>query len=268
MKYVDGNRMCESLLPALRTIKWTKEGKIAWVILNRPRVLNAVNNQATLDLGRIASALAKDDDIRVVIISGAGRAFCTGIDLKQLSSNLIDARYYARWERALRIFETMPKIVLAAIKEYCLGGGLQLALACDVRIAATNAILGLPAVREALVPGMSTWRLARYVGLGRAKRYVLSGENISAEDAMKMGLVDYVVPLSQFDRRVKEIARHYVKMCSVSAIESKLLLNRCLDLEYETFLEDYLSSQKIATSSDDHREARRAYLQNRDPVFK
>ncbi len=148
------------------TVKWKKHDKIARVILNRPAVLNAVDNRATMDLNTVASRIAEDSDVRVVVIMGAGRSFCTGIDLRQLSTNQIDMKYFDRWERALRVFEEMDKIVVAAIKQYCLGGGLQLALACDIRIAASNAILGLPGIKEGLVPGMGTWRLPRYVGLG------------------------------------------------------------------------------------------------------
>jgi len=255
-------------LPELETMSWRKDGKIARITLKRTRVLNAMDNQATFDLNSVADAIVKEDGVRVVVIRGAGRAFSTGIDLMQLSTNKIDMPYYDRWERALRAFETMQKIVIAAIKQYCLGGGLQLALACDVRIAASNAILGLPGVKEGLIPGLATWRLPHYVGLGRAKRYILSGENIPARDALAIGLVDYVVPLGQFNRRVEEITKQYAKVCSVGTLQSKLMVNQSFDLEYETFRKKYLERQEIAQSSDDHYEARRAYLQKRDPVFK
>ena len=139
----------------LATMFITRDGPIATLRLNRPERLNAFGNQGTFDINTAAEALAQDDGIRVVIIAGEGRAFSTGIDLKQLSSGEIDATYHRRWERALRMFEMMNKIVICAINGYCLGGGLQLALACDLRIAAESAQLGLPAVREGLIPGMS-----------------------------------------------------------------------------------------------------------------
>lgn len=255
-------------MPELETMKWTTEGKIARVIFNRPHVLNAMDNQTTMDLNTIADAVAKEKDVRVVILSGAGRSFSTGIDLKQLSVNQIDMTYHHRFERALRTFETMEKIVIAAIKQYCLGGGLQLALACDIRIAASNAIVGLPAIKEGLVPGLGTWRLPHYIGLGRAKRYVLSGENIKARDALTLGLVDYVEPLAQFDRRVEKIAQEYAKVCAVGTIQSKLLTNESFDLGYEPFLKKYFERQEIAQTSEDHLEARRAYREKRSPTFK
>lgn len=255
-------------MPVLDTMKWTKDGKIAHIIFNRPHVLNAMDNQTTTDLNTAADAVAIEKDVRVVIVSGEGRAFSTGIDLKQLSAGEIEMDYHHRFERALRTFETMDKIVIAAIREYCLGGGLQLALACDIRIAARNAILGLPAIKEGLVPGLGTWRLPHYVGLGRAKRYILSGENIKARDALTMGLVDYVLPLAQFDRRVEGIAQEFAKVCAVGTIQSKLLTNQSFDLEYEPFLKKYFEQQEIAQTSEDHLEARTAYREKRQPIFK
>lgn len=255
-------------MPELQTISWKKNGKIARVILNRPHVLNAMDNQATIDLNDVADAIAAQKDVRVVIITGTGRTFSTGIDLKQLSSNQIEMVYHHRFERALRVFETMEKIVIVGIKQYCLGGGLQLALASDVRVAASNAILGLPAIKEGLVPGLATWRLPHYIGLGRAKRLTLSGENITARDALAIGLVDYVVPLTQFEKRLDKIAHGFVKNCNVGSIQSKLLLNQSFDLDYNSFLAKYLERQEIAQTSEDHLEARRAYVEKRDPVFK
>lgn len=255
-------------MPDLQTMSWKKDGKIARVILNRPHVLNAMDNQATIDLNAVADALSEDEDVRLVIITGKGRTFCTGIDLKQLSANQIEMTYHHRFERALRVFETMEKIVIAGIKQYCLGGGLQLALACDVRVAASNAILGLPAIKEGLVPGLGTWRLPHYIGLGRAKRLILSGENVQATKALEIGLVDYVVPLTQFEKKLEKIAQSYLRNCNVGTIQSKLLLNQSFDLDYDPFLEKYFERQEIAQTSDDHYEARRAYVEKRDPVFR
>ncbi len=255
-------------MPQLETMGWEKDGKIARVLFNRPQLLNAMSNQATIDINSIADAIAKEDDVRVVVITGTGRSFSTGIDLKQLSTDQIEMVYHHRWERALRIFETMEKIIIVGIKEYCLGGGLQLALACDIRVAADNAILGLPAIKESLIPGLGTYRLAHYVGLGRAKRLVLSGENVNAQDAYAMGLVDYVVPLAEFDTRLEELVAQYLRVCSVATVKSKLLVNDSFELGYDDFLNKYFELQEIAQTSDDHFEARRAYREKRDPVFK
>ena len=252
----------------LETMSWEREGKIAGIVLNRPEMLNAINNRATMDLNLIVDLIAKEDNVRVVVITGTGRSFSTGIDLRELSTDQIQMVYHHRWERALRIFETMEKIVIAGIKEYCLGGGLQLALACDVRVVAENAILGLPGIKEGLVPGLATYRLPRYIGLGRAKRCILSGENINAQEAHRIGLVDYLVPLAEFETRLEQIVQHYLHVCSVGTIKSKTLCNLSSELDYEAFLQKYFELQEIAQTSEDHFEARRAYLQRRDPIFK
>ncbi|MBI5649473.1 MAG: enoyl-CoA hydratase/isomerase family protein [Chloroflexi bacterium] len=252
----------------LETMGYAVEGKIARVIFNRPHLLNAMNNQATIDLNTIADALAREDGVRAIVLTGAGRSFSTGIDLKELSAHQIEMIYHQRWERALRIFETLEKIVIAGIKEYCLGGGLQLALACDVRVAADNAVMGLPAIKEGLIPGLGTYRLAHYVGLGRAKRYILSGENIRADEAHTIGLIDYLVPLAEFETRLEQIVQQYAKVSAVGTMKSKTLTNLSFQLDYDAFLEKYIELQEIAQTSDDHFEARRAYRENRDPVFK
>ncbi len=252
----------------LETMGWVVEDKVARIVFNRPELLNAMSNEATIDISIIADAIAKEDGVRVVVIASSGRSFSTGIDLKQLSTDQIQMEYHHRWERALRIFETMEKIVIVGIKEYCLGGGLQLAIASDVRVAADNAILGLPAIKEGLIPGLATYRLPHYVGLGRAKHLILSGQNINAKEAYAMGLVDYIVPLAEFEGQLEEIVQQYLRVCSVATVKSKTLCNFSFDLDYNVFLNKYFEFQEIAQSSEDHFEARRAYREKRNPIFK
>jgi enoyl-CoA hydratase len=255
-------------MPQLEAMGWEIGGKVARIVFNRPELLNAMSNEATMDVNVIADAIAKEESVRVVVMTGSGRSFSTGIDLKQLSTDQIEMEYHHRWERALRLFETMEKIVIAGIKEYCLGGGLQLALACDVRVAADNAIFGLPAIKESLIPGLATYRLPHYIGLGRAKRLILSGENLNAKEAYAMGLVDYIVPLSEFEGRLEEIVEQYLQVCSVATVKSKTLCNLAFDLGYDAFLRKYFELQEIAQTSQDHFEARRAYREKRNPIFK
>ncbi len=140
----------------LDTMFITNDGAIATLHLNRTERLNAFGNQGTLDLNDAADVLAQDDSIRIVIVTGEGRAFSTGIDLKELAAGAIDMTYHHRWEGALRKFELMNKVVIAVINGYCIGGGLQLALACDLRIAAETAQMGLPAVKEGLIPAWAS----------------------------------------------------------------------------------------------------------------
>ena len=253
----------------LETVTFEKSGQVGRAWFNRPAVLNAVNNQATLDWNTVAEAIAADPDLRVVVITGTGdRSFSTGIDLKQLSAGAIEQLYHHRWERALRILETCDKILIAALNGWCLGGGLQLALACDVRVARADAQLGLPAIRECLIPGMSVFRLPRYVGLGRAKRLILSGDNVSAPEALAIGLVDYVFEKGEFAAKVEALTAHYLRAASMGARQAKMLTSQAFDYDHAAMLEKYFSAQIVATDHPDHAEAARAYREGRDPVWR
>jgi enoyl-CoA hydratase/carnithine racemase len=159
----------------------------------------------------------------------------------------------------------MEKIVIVGMQGYCLGGALQLALACDIRVSTPNCQIGLPAIKESLIPGLSTWRLAKYVGLGRAKRLILGGENLSGEECMKIGLVDHLVPEKDFYSHLNGLAEKYLKICSFGSRMSKLVLNRAFGMDYDSILKFYMELQEKTQYSPDTEEAKRAYLENRDP---
>lgn len=243
------------------------EGPLAYITLNRPEVLNAMNLSWPQELLSITKPLARNKQVRLVVISGAGRAFCSGIDLKALSSNGIPQRWFRQTELAFRSVEELPQFVICAAHRYCIGGGLQLALASDLRIVTDTTQFALTAVKECLIPGMGSFRLARYVGLGRAKRIALSGEFINAQEALSIGLVDHVVPENDFDRTVKELTRSYLKIASEGQRQTKHLLNLAFDLDWDAFLEEYMHSQKKTLSSAEHREAMTAYREKREPRF-
>jgi len=244
-----------------------REGKLAWVTFTRDRYLNAMNNAATVQLNRIATALREDPEVRVVVIRGQGRAFSTGIDLKELAANEIEMTYHHRWERALRIFETMEKLVIVGMHGYCLGGGLQLALACDIRVSTPDCQIGLPAIKESLIPGLGVWRLPKYVGWGRAKKLILSGQNISGEEALQAGLVDHVVPKEDFFVHLDDVAHYYLRTCSIGTRLSKVLVNKAFDSDYDEILKAYFELQERVSYSLDAEEAKRAYLEKRDPMW-
>jgi enoyl-CoA hydratase/carnithine racemase len=243
----------------LNTMFITRDGPIATLHLNRTARLNAFGNQGTIDLSTAANALAQDNNTRIVIITGEGRAFSTGIDLKELSAGQIDMTYVQRWERTLRVFELMDKIVISAINGYCLGGGLQLTLACDLRIAAQSAQLGLPAVKEGLIPGMSVWRLPRFIGLGRARRLILSGELLDARAAQAIGLVDDVVADHELAAYVQATAERYLQVPWAALMLSKCQTNQALDLPFDTFLPEHFAAQAKAMQSEDHHAALQVY---------
>jgi enoyl-CoA hydratase/carnithine racemase len=244
-----------------------KKDKRAWVTFTRESHLNAVNNDGTIEINRVAMAIREDPDIRIVVIRGRGRAFCTGIDLKQLSTGEIDMGYHERWEKALRTFEQMKKIVIVGMHGYCLGGGLQLALASDIRVSTPGCQIGLPAIQESLIPGLATWRLPRYVGWGRAKKLIIGGENIAGEEASAIGLVDHLVPEDDFFSHIDQIAANYLKSCSTGSRMSKLITNQAFDMTYDEILKLYFKMQERTQYSVDAEESKQAYREKRDPIW-
>jgi len=251
----------------LETMVFEKENRIGRLTLDRPGVLNAMNYQGALDMNRAAEVIRDDPDVRLVLIRGAGRAFCTGIDLKELAAGKTPDEYYEKWDRALRILEQAEKVLICAMHGYVLGGGLQLALACDIRIATADCQLGLPAVKEGIVPGLGTFRLPRYIGLGRAKWMVLSGDPIDGRRAYEIGLVDHVISSAAFDAEVSTLLQKYSRLCSEGTVQSKMLLNVPFDMPHGQFFEEYLRRQRIALASPDHQEAMAAYREGREPRF-
>lgn len=253
---------------AFEHFTYERDGAVGWLTISRPERLNAIHEAAAIEAEHVAQHIAADPQVRVIAIVGAGRAFCTGIDLKDLAADAVSFEYFRTWERVLRTFETMDKIVLCLIHGYALGGGLQLALACDIRVATPGAEMGLPAVFEGLIPGLGTLRLARYVGMGRAKRLILSGERIGAEEAHRIGLVDHIVPEATARPDFEAIVARYRDTASEGCRLAKLALIECFDLGFEDFYRRYLELQERATSSEDFAEALAAYREKRPPVWK
>jgi enoyl-CoA hydratase/carnithine racemase len=244
------------------------DGKVARVTLNRPALLNAMHHEAVLELEAAAKIVDEDSDIRIVALTGAGRAFSTGIDLKDLAAGKIDMAYHEPWERALRRFETMEKIVLCAIHGYALGGGLQLALACDIRAGTASARLGLPAVNEGLIPGLATFRLARYIGIGRAKQMILSGDSITGEQALNIGLIDHSVSEQRMAQELEQLIGKYLQSNNEGCRFSKGMLVECFDLDFDRFRGRYMDLQSKAMNSGDFHEAMAAYREKRTPGWK
>ena len=142
-----------------------------------------------------------------------------------------------------------------------------MALACDIRIGSEDCQFGLPAIKEGIIPGLGTFRLPRYIGLGRAKWMVLSGENIDGHRAYEIGMIDHVVKTEAFDQEVKTLVDKYAHICSEGTRQSKILLNMPFDMPHGQFFEEYLRRQRIALGSPDHQEAMQAYRERREPVF-
>lgn len=246
---------------------YDKRGKVTSLTLNRPHLLNALHYDAVVELEEASKVVAEDPEITTITINGAGRAFSTGIDLKDLSAGKIDMSYHPPWEAALRRFETMDKVVICLIHGYAIGGGLQLALACDIRVCTPAAELGVPAIHEGLLPGLGTLRLARYIGMGRAKQMILSGDTVTGEAALAIGLVDHLVGEESMLEEFEDLVRKYLANNSQGCRLSKRMLAHAFDLDFDQFLSRYMDLQTNAMASDDFREAMAAYRERRTPVW-
>lgn len=243
----------------LETMYLEKSDRVARVVLNRPQVLNCANTQWVRDLNTLADAVMLDDSVRVVVVRGAGRAFCSGIDLTALSGGEIGMDFFWGWEEALRKFETMDKIVIAAVHSHCIGGGLQVALACDLRVAREDARFGVTAVKEGIIPGMGMWRIARFAGMGRAKRLVLTAEVVDASTALGWGLVDWVVSAEEFENKVAELCERALSMAWTSTRLAKKLTNMAFDVPFADFAATYFEYQRESILSEEHRHAMAAH---------
>ena len=241
------------------SVLYEVRGGVATLTLNRPDVLNALHNDLVAQLADHAEAAAKDPDVWVVIVRGRGRSFCSGMDRKALSAGRIGDSFYRHWIRGLNCLEDMDKLVIGVLHGYSIGGGLQLAVACDLRLAADDAILGLGATRHGLVPDGSILRLARIIGLGRAKELTLLNDHIGPEAALAMGLVNWVVPPSQIDAKLGEIVEKAFHASRTATGHAKRLLHASFHTDPRDMIEEIVRAQQDCMGSWELEAANRAW---------
>ncbi len=239
-----------------------KDG-VGTLTLNRPAVLNALDADVVLALADAAEQAATDREVWVVVVKGAGRAFSSGIDRTALSGAEIDESFYRHWIRALNCLEDMDKLAIAVCHGYCIGGGLQLAVACDVRLATEDAILGLGATEHGLIPDGSILRLARIIGLGRAKELTLLNDHVRAEEARAMGLVNWVVATADVEARLRAILDRAFHASRTATGHAKRLLHRSFHTDPRALIEEMLRAQADCMASWEIREANRAWDEGR-----
>jgi len=245
------------------TVCLEKNGSIAELTLNRPEVLNAENWQMAHDLHATLDELEKADDVSAVILSGAGRSFSSGVDLNALSRGELKIDWFRSFDQAMRRIEQLDALTVAKIRGCAIGGGLQLTLACDLRVATPDARFGLPAVLEALIPGMGTYRLPRFVGLGRARRMALTGELIPADEALRIGLVDWVVPEEQLTETIDSLIAKMLKGSATARGFTKKLVTSSFESSYDEAFSKYLEYQELSLRSNDHAQAMEEYRRRR-----
>src|SRR5262249_39826274 len=180
---------------------------LARLVFNRPEVINATDPLFVKELLATGKALTKMKDIRVVLVTGTGRGFCSGVDLKALARDTITLPWFRMWEETIRSFETLyDKAVICGIRGACIGGGLQFSLAADMRIAVEDAFFSLTAVRHSIIPGLGTFRLPRALGMTRGRLLALIASRVSARRALEWGIVDRVVRPEELDIALNEAA--------------------------------------------------------------
>ena len=249
----------------------TREGAVALVTINRPAVLNALNAQTLDDLRRAVLEVRRDEEVRAVIITGAGeKAFVAGADISELArQHPASGRDMAtRGQHVFDLLEHMGKPVIAAINGFALGGGCELAMACTFRIAADTARLGQPEVNLGIIPGYAgTQRLARLVGRDRAMELVLTGRHVTAADALAMGLVTRVVPAATLMDEAMALATELASKPPLAVRYAMDAINRGVDMPFAQGCAYEATLFGLATATEDMREGTRAFLEKRKPTF-
>jgi enoyl-CoA hydratase/carnithine racemase len=202
-----------------------RQGAVAWVRMNRPESLNAFDEPMIDAMLAALGEVAGDADVRAAVLTAAGRGFCTGLDLKLLAGGLDAAEYFGGWHEVFNALEGLDVPLIVAARGHCLGGGLALLLCADYRLAADDVVVGFSAVRGGVgVPPALTYRLAEAVGNLRARRLALFAEYLGAEEALRMGLVDAVVPGERLDEAAAELAQRVCEHSPLAVRETKRLL--------------------------------------------
>ena len=242
---------------------------VATVTLNRPDVHNAMNEAMRRDLTRCFDAISTDEDVKVVVVTGAGeRAFSAGADIREFVEPLVPVRFREQ-RRRLDFRQAMDRCgqpILAAINGFALGGGLELALACDIRVAAVGATLGLTEINLAIIPGGGgTQRLPRLVGRGKALEMILTGARIPAAEALRIGLVERVVPAGEALKAATELARTIAAKAPVALRYAKEAVVKGLELPLADGLRLEGDLSTLLRTTEDRLEGAKAFLEKRAP---
>ncbi len=253
------------------TLTVEKRNGCATITLARPKVLNALNRATVLELDAAFAALKDDRDVGVVILTGSEKAFVAGADIAEMvEMTALDARDWSRLGHAVfsRI-EHFPRPVIAAINGFALGGGCELAMACDIRIASAKAKFGQPEVALGIIPGFGgTQRLARLVGKGMAKLLVFAGDTIDADEALRIGLVDKVVAPEELTATVEALAAKILTKSPLAVAQAKIAIDRGLGMGTEEGCAFEAETFAMCFSNPDQREGMLAFVEKRKPAFK
>lgn len=256
---------------AYQALIFEKRHQIGYLTFNRPEVLNAINDTLMAEMKQVLIEIDRDREIRVVIITGAGKAFMAGADIADLAK-LSPIEIHTWNHRLIENWSAMEKLkppVIAAINGYALGGGLELALACDIRVVSEKARLGLPEVKLGIMPGTGgPQRLSRLVGRGLALEMILTGEPITAAEAHRIGLVNRVVPDGEVLKAAEEIARKIIANSPIGVALAKDAVWQTDGLPLDAAIEYGHRNVVIAAASEDAREGLAAFVEKRTPHWR
>ena len=249
----------------------TRDG-IAFITVNRPKLLNALNAKTVAELGEAFKAASEDAAVRVVVLTGAGeKAFVAGADINELSVQTpVEGQRYARAGQAVfDSIENLGKPVIAAVNGFALGGGCELAMACSFRIAADNAVFGQPEVKLGLIPGYGgSQRLPRLVGKGRALEIILTGDMVKAEEAYRIGLANQVVPQTELSAAVEKLAGKIMANAPLAVQFCLDAVNRGVEMTQAEGLYLEATLFGLCCTTEDMKEGTKAFLEKRGAEFK
>jgi len=254
-----------------QTIKYTEEESIATIRLNRPEKKNALNAQMRHEMEALLYEIAQKSNIRAVIVTGGEEVFCAGADISEIqetSSAEAAYRHAKEFQTLFDQLEQLPQPVVAAVSGYALGGGCELTLACDFRIASDTARFGLPEIKIGAFPGGGgTQRLPRLIGAAKAKEMIFTGDSITAEQALWLGLVMKLAPKEKLLEEAKGFAAKLATLPRLALETSKMAINRGLEIDLASGLELEARSFSALALTEDLREGTSAFLQKRKPNF-
>jgi len=257
-------------LPDFEYLRYEVKDNIAWVTFTRPKALNALAADILVEIAEVTEVLAEDPEVKVAVFTGEGKAFVAGADISEinvLKDVFIGREYSLGGQEVMNRIAALPVPTIAAINGYALGGGLELALACDLRVASKSAKLGLPEVGLGLIPGFGgTQRLPRLIGVGRALDLIMTGRHVPAEEALQLGLVNRVA--DDVVEAARELAGQIMKNSPVALALAKEAVARGVDVPLPEALEIEADLFGMACTTYDMSEGTTAFLEKRAPVFK
>ncbi|HAT83187.1 enoyl-CoA hydratase [Eubacterium pyruvativorans] len=244
---------------------------VGYLTINRPKALNALCTAVLEEIDDcLDTKIAPDNDVHVVVVTGAGRAFVAGADISEMQTKpVLEGHDYTELgHKVMDKIDNSPKVFIAAVNGFALGGGCELSMACDIRIASEKALFGQPEVGLGITPGFGgTQRLPRLVGKGMAKYMILAAKNVKADEALRIGLVQQVVPAEELMPTVEKLAKSIAAKAPIAVQQSKMAINNGMNTDLRTGCRLEIEGFQQCFASEDRVEGMSAFVEKRDPVF-